>query len=293
MSAILPRHRFVVGAALLMLVAAMVGLTRLSRGRRATPAPASSSAATFVELPPLTSPSWLVDLDVSGGAGAVVAVPVGAREPRPVLIALHGGADRAEWACGTWTGISRSRAFVLCPRGKPLGNDRFGWGKRGEVETELRGALRALKARFGPHVASGPVVLAAFGAGAEHALEIARLEPTFFSRVALVAAGSGLGSAGSAAVYAKSGGKRVIFVVSDPQSRAAGNTYWLFARGAGLDTKVLDLGDLGRVLDARVAAGISPELPWLVAGDPLYAPGKSPEGDDPGKSPEDALRDDR
>ena len=29
MSAILPRHRFVVGAALLMLVAAMVGLTRL------------------------------------------------------------------------------------------------------------------------------------------------------------------------------------------------------------------------------------------------------------------------
>lgn len=268
----MPRHRLVVGIALVALVAAIFALTRLSRGRRAAPAPAASSGPSRVELPPLTSDSWLVELAIPGRAGAVAAVPLGAREPRPVLIALHGGADRAEWACGTWTGISRSRAFVLCPRGKALGDSRFGWGTRADVEAELRAALRALKERFGAHVASGPVVLAAFGAGVEHALEIARLEPTFFNRLALVGAGPDVWSAGSAAVYAKSGGKRVIFVVSDPVSRGASNTYWLFARGAGVDSKLLDLGDLGRGLDGRVASGISAELPWLVAGDPLYGP---------------------
>lgn len=269
------RHRVVIVVALVALAGAVLGLTRFSRRGR-TPAPTASAAAPAPRLEPLAADGWLVELEVPGFPSSPAAVPLGAAEPRPVVIALHGGDDRPEWACGTWTGISRSRAFVLCPRGKALTADRFGWGARDEVERELRAALKALKARFGRHVASGPVVLAAFGAGVRPALEIARSEPTFFNRLALVGAGPGLWSAGNAAVYARSGGQRVLWVVSDAASREASGKYWLFANGAGLETKLRDLGDRGVVFDAEVAQGTAAEWPWLVAGDPLHAePGGS------------------
>lgn len=265
------RHRLLVALSLLVLALSIVGLSRFSRRARPGPAASASAKPRAPSLPPLSAESWLVDL----GSG-VAAVPLGAREPRPVWIALHGGEDRAEWACGTWTGISRSRAFVVCPRGKLLGGSgseaRFGWGTTAEVEAELRAALKALKGRFGAHVAPGPVVVAAFAAGVKQALELSRREPKFFTRLVLVGAEPGSWSAGQAAVYAKSGAERALFVVSDPASRDPASTYWLFARGAGLETKLLDLGDRGLVLDAEVAGRVGAELDWIVGGDPRYAP---------------------
>lgn len=213
-----------------------------------------------------------------GFGSSYVAVPIGAREPRPIVIALHGGADRPEWACGTWTGITKARAFVLCPRGVETSGSggalRYGWGSQAEVERELRGALKALKARFAEHVASGPVTLVAFAAGVKYALELARTEPPFFARILVVGSEPDTWSAGRAAVYARAGGKRLLFAVSDPASRASSSTYWVFARGAGLETKLSDLGDLGLVLDAAVARALTPQFEWLVSDDPRYP--KSP-----------------
>ena len=51
-------------------------------------------ASTPQRLPPLREQSWLIELDVPGFLKASVAVPLGATGPRPVLVALHGRADR-------------------------------------------------------------------------------------------------------------------------------------------------------------------------------------------------------
>lgn len=263
------RHAVVTGVALVALAGALFGLTRFSKGGRRA-APSASAALSPPKLDALAAEGWLVELEVPGFSSSLAAVPLGATEPRPVVLALHGGADRPEWACGTWVGIAKSRPFVVCPRGTVGADGLFGWGSQQDVERELRGALKALKTRFGRHVAGGPVVLAAFGAGVRPALEIARTEPRFFNRLALVGAGPELWSAGNAAVYARSGGQRVLFVASDPERLAASRTYWLFANGAGLEAKLRDLGDRGLVLDGEVARGVADEWAWLVAGDPLY-----------------------
>jgi len=46
-----------------------------------------------------------------------VSVPLGAREPRPIMIAIHGGSDKPSLACSAWRGITEAYPFVVCPRG--------------------------------------------------------------------------------------------------------------------------------------------------------------------------------
>jgi hypothetical protein len=231
-------------------------------------------------LPPLAAPSWLVDLDVPGFEKASVAVPLGATEPRPIVIALHGDADRPEWQCGTWVGIAKSHPFVLCPRGVlrkdlKLEPARYGWGGVEDGEKELRAALHALKGRFAKHVAPGSVVMAAFGAGVKQAAWVVRQEPSFFARVIFVGAGPDDWSAGFAGLFAAGHGRRMLFVCSDPECKTESEHYLMMARGAGTDAKLLDAGEIGRQLDPRVASAISPEFWWIVDDDSRYPAAKT------------------
>jgi hypothetical protein len=231
-------------------------------------------------LAPLSAPSWLVDLEVPGFEKASAAVPLGATEPRPVVIALHGDADRPEWQCGTWAGIAKSHPFVLCPRGvlrKDVKADpeRYGWGTVEETERELRASLRALKSRFGKHVASGSVVIAAFGAGVKPAAWVVRQEPAFFARVVFIGVGSDDWSPGYAGLFAAGQGRRMLFVCSDPACDGDAERYLMMSRGAGIDAKLVNAGDFGRQLDRRVASALSAEFTWLVEDDPRYPAAKT------------------
>lgn len=260
-----------------LVVAALAGtLVPACKCRSEQPAPVASATPAPKPLPPLAAESWLVDLPVAGHGPSKVAVPLGAIEPRPIVIALHGGADRPEWQCGTWVGIARSRPFVLCPRGAPVSGHpdapRWGWGSTDSVLAELRAALEALKARFGAHVAAGPVVLAGFSTGTRPAVELARREASFFSRLVLVAPEDDLITAGLAGIFARGGGQRVLVACSEARCKSAAQRYLLFLRGAGAATKLLELPEYGRVLDARVASAIGAEYAWLVQGDPRFAP---------------------
>jgi hypothetical protein len=233
------------------------------------------SVAPPKPLAPLAAAGWLVDLDVPGFGKANVAIPLGATASRPVVIALHGGADRPEWACGEWVGVMRSHPFVLCPRGvkvpgRQASDPRYGWSDDAAVEKELRAALRALKARFGKYVASGPVLLAAFSAGVVPAAQIAKQEPKFFSRVVFVGPPPDFWSAGLAGVFAHGGGERFMIVCTDPGCRRSAESAFVFSKSAGVYAKLLEPAEYGRVLDARVTDAIGKELPWLLNGAPFW-----------------------
>ena len=108
--------------------------------------PRAVVAASAAQAGAVRAGSWLVALDVDGFGKAALAVPLGANEPRQVVIALHGAADRPEWACGAWRGIVGPRPFVLCPRGVPrsdfaASDPRYTFGATDAVAAELRASL--------------------------------------------------------------------------------------------------------------------------------------------------------
>jgi len=228
--------------------------------------------AASKSLPALASQSWRVDVPVEVFDPAVVAVPLGATSPRPILVAIHGQGDRAEWQCGSWRGIVGSRAFVLCPRGRVSqeSNTLYGLGSLEDTERELRAALGALKNRFEAYVAKGPVLIAGFGAGADYATAIARQEPSFFNRVVLLGPGPVAWSPTQSQLFGTHGGKKVLFVCPDHECRELARRGVVLTRRAGADARLSEGTNLGPFFDAAMVEAIRRDFSWLVEGDPRW-----------------------
>jgi predicted esterase len=125
-----------------------------------------ADGAETLPLPPLTNVGWLEPLSLPDGNLAYVTPPVGAREPRPVVVAVHGAGDRAEWACGGWRIATGNYAFVVCPQGLKMDGTRFAWDSPSTIARRVEASLAALHARFGEYVATGPAIYAGFSQGA-------------------------------------------------------------------------------------------------------------------------------
>jgi hypothetical protein len=254
-------------------------------GCRAKPRPSAGTASSLAgagsvargpKLAPLTAGAWLIDLDVDGFGKAALAVPLGATEARSIVIALHGPADRPEWACGAWRGIVGPAPFVLCPRGVQRADfaapdARYTFGSADATAQELRAGLAALKHKFAAYVAPGSVVFTGFEVGADRAALIARQEPTFFARLALVDPGSDTWPSSQAAEFGREGGERMLLACG-PAGRAGADLKAVLTRRGGADARAVFLGDRPPALDAASVARLAAEWPWLSAPTTRLAP---------------------
>lgn len=240
----------------------------------ARPAASSARSASIRKLPPLGGVSWRIDLEVPGFAPSSVTVPLGATRPRPVVVALHGRADRPEWQCGSWRGIAGTGVFVLCPRGVPAPGrtEVYTYGSPKELARELRAALGTLKQRFEGYVSPGPVVLAGFSLGAIYGVDLLIEEPSFFSRAVLIEGGADRWTSTQATLFARRGGERMLFVCGQPQCRAVAERAKGWTHRAGAEARLLYPGPLGHVLDGKMARAIQAEFGWVVEGDVRWAP---------------------
>ncbi len=255
--------------------------TPMDPGPSARPEPVISraSAASSAVAPPDAAPTLaplegtLVSVPVKGFRDAVVSVPTGASEPRPVAVALHGNFDRPEWQCEVMREITDAYAFVLCPRGirrsdVPKSWDRWEYGALATVKQELAAGLAALEARFAGYVAEGSIVLTGFSLGAILGRPIVRDDPARFSRVVFTEGGA---DGWDFRRFKERGGLRVVFACAQagcPQNRRA------VARQAerfGVEVHVADGGNVGHTYDGPVARAIKAEWPWLVEGDARWA----------------------
>lgn len=229
-----------------------------------------SSAKSKRELAPLRAPGWRIDLPLNDFEPAVVAVPLAATTPRPVVVVLHGERDRAEWQCGSFRGLLGGQVFIVCPRGVRVAEPELhGLGDFDERIAELRAALAGLKSRFGAHVAKSSVVLVGYGEGVALAAELLRQEPSFFARVALINGDPSVLTPSAAKIFAERGGKRVlVYCVTDAcRDDAAQRALWLSR--SGVQTRVTK-GSVGPFLDQAFTDALRGEMPWLLDGDARF-----------------------
>jgi pimeloyl-ACP methyl ester carboxylesterase len=222
-------------------------------------------------LVPLAERNWLVKLEVKGFEPAQLAVPLGATSARPIAVVVHGEGDRPEWQCGSFRGVLGGDVFVLCPAGMPLANSGglYGLGPFDDRIAELRAALSALKARFAAHVAASPVLLIGYGEGAMLAAELARQEPSFFARVALVNGDPAGFSSSASKIFASRGGKRVLFYCLTDACRDGASQRALWLSRSGVATKV-STGRVGPFLDLAFTDALRGDMPWLVEDDARF-----------------------
>jgi hypothetical protein len=220
---------------------------------------------------PLAAPSDLVELLVTGFGAATVAVPRGATEPRPVVVALHGHAIRPEHACPRWQRAAHGWPFVLCPLGLPA-DARPGQpvtlGSPAYTSREIQAGLGELERRFAGYVAGGRPLLVGWSQGAKVGLSVAKAKPDGFAAIAFGEGGYDLFDDQAVTRFVR---LRVLLLCS---TRACEASYARPAerlRAAGIPCRVAGAGVAEHPFDGAAVETAREAWPWLVAGDSRFS----------------------
>ena len=269
MSARISHHRL--GRVLLLVTLGSLGIfiglfPKLGTAAAISPADPNSGET----LPALAASSWIVPLIVEGFPEALVAVPVGSRTRKPLVVAMHGNFDRPEWACGSWRSVAGPEPFILCLRGDPrrdapAADPRWTYKGPSPALNELRAALAALRDRYGDRLADSPVVFAGFSLGAILGVAIISQEAGF-GRAVLVEGGHDAWTDDRARRFQALGGARVLFVCAQSACLGPASRAQAVLKKQGVLVRVVNAGPHGHSYDGEVAQATKVAWPWLIEG---------------------------
>jgi hypothetical protein len=251
----------------------------------------TSTSADETDVPeagtqPLSGYEELLGLFDGDDKLGIVSVPVGARDPRPLMIALHGGSEMAEQTCAAWREITEAYAFVVCPRGWGGDEHRLGWTNVDDTSRRIARAVEAAKKTFGPWIQATPTtVLAGFSMGAVQVALVASREPQTYRRIVIGDAAYKPRSALTfAAAWVKGGGERALFLCTtsgcEPSMRAAARNVAREKANARLNIAPTQR----HALSKPVVQSVRRDWPWLVEGAEGWAGYVAPSEELPGKT---------
>jgi len=128
---------------------------------------------------------------------------------------------------------------------------------------EIDAGLAALKTRFGPYVADGPMIYAGFSLGAILGVAIVADDPARFPIAVLGEGGQEEWTPARVASFAKGGGRRVLFVCSTGACETATSRPLAALARAGIEVKLVSAGHVGHLVDDRVVATVRAAWPWV------------------------------
>jgi hypothetical protein len=240
-------------------------------------APSARVAAAIPEQgdAPIAAEAPIVDLPVAGYDAARVAVPVGARGKRPIMIAAHGLGDFPEPHCDLWKSIVADRAFVLCPRGYKGGGNGYTFGSSANLAAEIDAGVAAIRERWPDDADPGPILYTGFSLGANYGIDVITKNPSRYPRAILIEASPGRWSAASAKAYSEGGGQRILFACGQGwcNSDAKRTSDLLDDRVQTKTThaKNPDGTDVGHTSHGLVGEDLKRELGWVTEGDPRWS----------------------
>ena len=234
--------------------------------------PAGAGGAT---LAPLAGEAF-VALAVEGYRAAVVAVPLGAGSPRPLLVVTHGAGGRPEPHCAFWRALLGPRGFILCPRGTLLGSlaepseQGFFYRDHHALEREVAAAMAALRARYGGYLDERAPLYAGFSQGATMGALAFVKRPAVFARLVLMEGGVGEAdewTINGARAFGEGGGERVLLACGRPSCFLAAQRTLTYLAKAGVAGRVVHGVGAGHTYGGAVEAAVKGALPWITEGD--------------------------
>jgi hypothetical protein len=240
-----------------------VALSVLAPAASAAPAPAPALEGAPLER-----------LELEGGGHAFVAVPVGARDKRIVVVGVHGAGDRPDWSCTEWQAVTAGWAFVVCPVGAPHPTEpnTFVWSSAEAIASSSDKAVRALRARYGAWISDGPLVYGGWSQGASLASQVIASRPGTYDRAVLVEVGHTPLDAGAVAANLLAGGvRRAVVSCSSWKCRSFARDLEGAARRRNLPVRVNDVGIRGHWFDEPVYRTLGPTFVWMVDDERRFA----------------------
>lgn len=240
----------------------------LSAAASPIPLPLAAPSA----LPPLNHVSWVEQLPLADGNLAYVMPPVGARERRPLIVAVHGAGDRPDWACGGWRLAANEYPFVVCPQGLKFDSERFAWDFPSTIARRVQAALDAVRVRYGAYIADGPTMYAGFSQGATMAGTVLLEQRDRFPVVALAEGGYDLLRDQTFLQKLRSEGtSRLMIVCGSPACFRTADSVKGGLGHAGLDTFTAGDPLSGHNLNQRMQIALRAAWPRLTAGLPNWS----------------------
>jgi predicted esterase len=218
----------------------------------------------------------IVELEIPGWRPAVVSLPVGASGARPVLVATHGAGGSPLWHCEVWREIVQNRAFVLCPRGMPIGLQQPGhevgyfYDGHPALGREIDQAFKALRERYGAFVDPGAPVFAGYSQGASMGSMVLPSHPARFSRAVLIEGGFGdfhEWNVAAARRFRDQGGVRVLLACGREKCAKLARTTARYMSRGGLEARVLYAEGVGQYFGGDLARQVRDAFAWLTEGD--------------------------
>lgn len=237
------------------------------------PAPTRSTLAPSAQPPVLAEPPFAAfDLTLPHALPARVVVPRGARG-LPLVVALHGSHDRAEWLCDAYARVFSGRAVLLCPRGVPRddwpGHERFTFPSVETTESEVRAAIEALAARLPAAFERTSTVILGFSIGAAMALFLFNRAPERFSGLVLIeGADDALDAAWTRWLSARRGRRSPelrLLIACGRQQCADRVKRKLPTLQAHVDGRLADGTGAGHTYVGLVGAAVARDVEWLLA----------------------------
>ena len=202
---------------------------------------------------------------------AYIMPPVGAREPRPLIVAVHGAGDRPDWACGGWRLGANEYPFVVCPQGLKVDSQRFAWDFPSTIARRVQAAIDAARARFGAYIADGPTIYAGFSQGATMAGPALLEQHDRFPVVALAEGGYNLLRDQTFLQKLRSEGTtRLMIVCGSPACFVTAQSVQGGLKRAGIEAFTAGDPLSGHNLNQRMQTALRAALPLLTADLPNW-----------------------
>ncbi|MBX3222962.1 MAG: hypothetical protein KF795_20795 [Labilithrix sp.] len=253
---------------------------RPARGAALGPATAARSAApsTPAPDPPALEGAPLERIELGGGEIAWLALPVGARDKRAIVVGVHGAGDRPDWSCAEWKEVTAGWALVVCPQATRVHPDStatnrsFVWGSSEAIASQAERAVATVRARYADWIADGPLIYGGWSQGATLASQVVAARPGVYDRVALVEVGhTPLDASAVAASFAGAGVRRAVVSCSSSKCRSFAQAFTSAARRRGLPTQTNDVGLRGHWFDEPVFRTLGPKVVWMVEDERRFA----------------------